>query len=156
MPSDKAEHDFKLASRLKGSADCTKQKQLQGFVGVIIGIRPKKAVQTKAYAFLSVPLQAVQKITDRMIAVFVGYNQCGILDFLLNRQAVVFFKVEKQIFNIHIGQSGAFTIPTKRLYNVGAFRQQIFADSTFQQRVILKYRLVVHGGIRRLTLLCQF
>ena len=87
-------------------------------------------VQTEAYAFRPVPLQGIEEITDRVVAVFIGNNRNCVYDLLLHCQPIVFFKVQEQIFHIYISQCRAVTIPAQRLYNVNPSVKQIFSDST--------------------------
>ena len=110
-------------------------------------------MQTMTDAFLSVPFQRIKKIADGMITVFVGDHRYRIYDFLLNRQSVVFFKIQTQLFYIHLGQGGTVTIPTEWLYNINSLRQQILSDSSFQQRVALQNPLVIGGCVVNLTFL---
>ena len=47
----------------------------------------------EGYAFCSVPLQGIKKITDRVVTVFIGNNRNCVYDFLLYGQSIVFFKI---------------------------------------------------------------
>lgn len=110
-------------------------------------------VQTVAYAFCAVPLQDIEKITDRVVAVFVGDHRNCVCDFLLNSQPIIFFKVQKQVFDIYISQCRAFTIPAEGLHNVDSFGQEIFPDCSFQVRVTLQNTLIISGCVVDLAFL---
>ena len=96
-------------------------------------------MQSIADALGSVPLQTVQIIPDRMVAVFIGYDLDCIFYFLFAGQSVVFFQIQKQIFHIHIGQSGAGPFPSQRLHNIHPFGKNVVADCSTQQRVTLEH-----------------
>ena len=61
-----AEHDFKLASRLKGSCDSAQQEQLQRFIGVIVCVSPQKVPQTETDSLCPVPHKGIEIVPDGM------------------------------------------------------------------------------------------
>lgn len=64
-------------------------------------------------ALCSVPLQAVQVIPDRMVAVFIGNNLDGALHLFLAGKPVVFFQIQKQVVHVHVGQRGTGAFPAQ-------------------------------------------
>ena len=46
--------------------------------------------------------EAIQKITERVVSVLICYEHNSVLDFVLTGKTVVYFKIEKQIFNVNV------------------------------------------------------
>lgn len=84
-------------------ADGSQQEVLEHFFHIVALVCPQKMMQTGAYPGYAVPLQAVQHILDRVIAVFVCHNGESRHQFLFTGQAIVLLKVQEQIFDIGIG-----------------------------------------------------
>lgn len=113
-------------------------------------------MQAIADALCPVPLQAIEEVPDRVVAVFVGNYHHGILYFFLNAKSIGFLKIQEQIFDVHIGQGWAVPISAEGLHNIRPFGQQILADRSFQQRIMLQDTLVIRRTVGSFPLLGQF
>ena len=101
----------------------------------------------KTDALCAVPLQVVQVIPDRMVAVFIGNNLDGALHLFLAGKPVVFFQIQKQVVHVHVGQSGTGALPAQRLHNVNLLRQKVQAQRPTKQRVTLEHRQAVSDAV---------
>ena len=88
---------------MKYPTDGSQQEVLQHFFYIVALICPQKVMQTRVYLGLAVPLQTVQHILNRVIAVFVCHDGERRHQLLFTGQTVVLFKVKEQIFDIGIG-----------------------------------------------------
>ena len=98
-------------------------------------------------ALCAVPLQAVQVIPDRMVAVFIGNNLDGALHLFLAGKPVVFFQIQKQVVHVHVGQRGTGALPAQRFHNVNLLRQKVQAQRPTKQRVMLEHRQAVSDAV---------
>ena len=83
LTTNQTEHDLKLAPRSEYPPDGSHQEQFQGFISVFVRIGSQKVMQGITDALCAVPLQVVQVIPDRMVAVFIGNNLDGALHLFL-------------------------------------------------------------------------
>jgi hypothetical protein len=98
-------------------------------------------------ALCAIPLQAVQVIPDRMVAVFIGNNLDGALHLFLAGKPVIFFQIQKQVVHVHVGQRGTGALPAQRLHNVNLLRQKVQAQRPTKQRVTLEHRQAVSDAV---------
>ena len=92
-----------LRTGMEHPADGSQQEVLEHFFHIVALICPQKVMQAGAYPGLAVPLQTIQHILNRVIAVFVCYDGERRHQLLFTGQTIVLFKVKEQIFDIGIG-----------------------------------------------------
>ena len=127
--------------------DGSHQEQFQGFISVFVRIGSQKVMQGITDALCAVPLQVVQVIPDRMVAVFIGNNLDGALHLFLAGKPVIFFQIQKQVVHVHVGQRGTGALPAQRLHNVNLLRQKVQAQRPAKQRVTLEHRQAVSDAV---------
>ena len=142
-----AGRDEWFSDDLKKLDDENVYRKLQGFISVFVRIGSQKVMQGITDALCAVPLQVVQVIPDRMVAVFIGNNLDGALHLFLAGKPVVFFQIQKQVVHVHVGQSGTGALPAQRLHNVNLLRQKVQAQRPTKQRITLEHRQAVSDAV---------
>ena len=77
LTAHQTEHGLKFAPRLEHSLDGSQQEYLYGFASVLVLLSTEKMVQDVGNPLVSIPLQAVQVVSDGVVAVLVGNDADG-------------------------------------------------------------------------------
>ena len=114
LAADQAEHQLKLAARLKYPLRSSKHEYPKTLFVKVGNFSPEEMMKREPDARCSVPDQTVQIITDRVILVFVCDNTDGFCYFLLAGQAVQGLEAQLYVFLICVGQHSSGPFPVNR------------------------------------------
>ena len=131
LTTNQAKHIFKLNSRAERTGNSSQQKHFHTFIRQLIHRCAQEMMQHIADTLLSIPLQTIQIIPDRMIFVPICLMDNTFLHNLIHRQTIRFFQIKHNIVQIHICECRAYPFPPHRFYKVCLLSQNIIPEYTF-------------------------